>query len=258
MAKEMIEVEKVNVDDHIANNGDERNWFYLKKNEWLRRRDTSVERYESFGVTTVLLCMSLFICAILFILALINGLMTSTVAWTFFSFFLLLAAAYALWIARLQREDRARVAAIPAGVREWNERLVTLLRRIEGFNSRLSAFKLYASNAEPGQQVDPAVVEKYVAEGEELRTLKRQLLRDHALTEFEQAAAGDDTGYRETRDLSDAIFVNRVRIEGTGRAPLDVDASADVERFRALEEKEQRAASVSSETTEPDRQKGAA
>lgn len=219
-----------------------RSWFDVTRDEWLRDRRINPWRYEScmgayFGMFT-----SIIVAVITVIVIVVNSYSLTTGPISALTICFVIAAACRLWVAQLRQKEKARIAAIPAAERDWKEQLDQFVPRIERFNKRLRAFKVYAENAEPGPGLDQAVVEKYSAEYDELTRLMRKIKRDYALTEFEAAAQNDQDGFRETRNLADAIFMNKVRIEEAGVDVRIADASPNEAQFLELDAAESAAA----------------
>ncbi len=142
--------------------------------------------------------------------------------------------------------ERFRFKRIPADERSLGETHLALIERVEHFNERLSAIKDYVENADPTKEVDPAIIEKYEAERKDLDEQMRAFMREDALRRFEKAVVRDDDGkYRATRDLSEAIFISRVRVEeaeAKEAGVLTARESPFEEEFRVLDEAEAKAA----------------
>lgn len=142
---------------------------------------------------------------------------------------------YVLW-----RRYKRHLRAFPADEKNWCKEYGRLGKKAYSFNARLNAFQNYAEFAEPDKEVDPMIVEKYALEQAQLEAEYRSLMRRQAAMLFADASAdGAPAAFHETADLSDHVFMNRVRVEDTETASAsneDVmdDSNAEVTSERHL------------------------
>ncbi len=234
MINDIKDVKKIELQNEEEQRHSTQSWFSLTRDEWRRHRDIDLWRYESYPAAYIAAAIAIIAAVITVIVTAVNS-YGLTIPIIIFTTNIVIAVACRLWVSHLYRKEKERVALFPAAERDWKERLDQLVPRIERFNKRLRAFKVFAENAEPGKGLDQAVAEKYSAEYDELTALMRKIKREYALTEFEAAAQNDQDGFRETRNLADAIFMNRIRIEETGVDVRIADASPNEAQFLELD-----------------------
>ncbi len=239
MATNIMAVRRFILDRYVNEYGaKDFRWFEERREKWLKEsQEANIKQVDGYETASIARLVAAIIGGFVLLLAGAAGTATHLLPMVAYAAALICMLLCTLRISRLRSSERRRIAAIPAPRREWHERLVALMARVEAFNSRLHAFQLYAANAESGQEVDPAVVEKYAAERQELVNLECKLMRDHATMEFDAANAEDGGSFRETRDLSDAIFMNKVRYAAEDGQPAgSVTELPPDERFRAFDE----------------------
>jgi hypothetical protein len=136
--------------------------------------------------------------------------------------------------------ERRRVALIPESEKRWHSAYIALCDEIEGFSERLEAFRQLAMTFERGQEFDRTLIGKYKTERDTLADRMRVFRRTLALKRFENAVAKNTDGrFRDTRDVTEQVFVHRVRVaqeEAEISALLTKDESPNEAQFRKLEE----------------------
>jgi hypothetical protein len=129
-----------------------------------------------------------------------------------------LVASAALY--RVSRFRAWRKACIECGTEEraWHERFLAAYPKVQSFDKRLDALRHFSQNAEPGADIDEEVVRKYADERDALDRELRTLYREQALRLFEKAVDESSDGrYRDTRDVTDLLFVHRARHDDADR-----------------------------------------
>lgn len=150
------------------------------------------------------------------------------------------AAAFAIGLAscaalyRVSRLRAWRKACIECGPEEraWNERFLATYPKVHCFDKRLGALQHFSLNADQGADIDANVVGKYAEERETLDRELRTLYREQALRLFEKAVDESSDGrYRDTRDVTDLLFVHRARHDDADRelaALTTIDAPSHI------------------------------
>lgn len=110
---------------------------------------------------------------------------------------------------------------------EWHERYVAHVARAERFNERLGALQQFARHAGPDREVEYPLTDTYVQERDALEKEFDALMRQDALWKLEAAVLrGDDGRFRDTRDVTEAVFVQRVRLDDADREIEELTAGA--------------------------------
>lgn len=139
----------------------------------------------------------------------------------------------------VERIKRLRtLPALPPDERAENQEYAELFERAEAFNRRLQALQEFAARTGVEEQPGPDVVAKYAAERMELAERLKPFLRKNALENLRRAVeANVDGRYRSTIDVSDAVYVNRLRVSDA-EPPHALKESTDEELFLELERTE--------------------
>lgn len=135
---------------------------------------------------------------------------------------------------RVSRFRAWRKACAECGPEErtWHERFLAMHPKALCFDKRLEALQHFSLNAEDGADIDENVVRKYAEERVNLDRELRTLYREQALRLFEKAVDESSDGrYRDTRDVTDLLFVHRARHDDADRemaALTAVDATSHI------------------------------
>ncbi len=135
--------------------------------------------------------------------------------------------------------ERRRLKLIPDEEKRWHADYVAVCDDIERFSERLEAFRKLAKTIERTHEIDATLTDRYLAERNELARRLRVFLRVLALKHYEAVVAKNTDGrFRDTRDVSEQVFANRVRV-AEGEAEIEKllakDRSPNEAEFRRLE-----------------------
>ncbi len=136
---------------------------------------------------------------------------------------------------RISRFRAWRKACAECGSEEraWHERFLATHPKVRSFDKRLEALQHFSLNAEAGADIDEVVVGKYAEERAVLDRELRTLYREQALRLFEKAVDESTDGrYRDTRDVTDLLFVHRARHDDADREITALTATDEPSRIR--------------------------
>lgn len=134
-----------------------------------------------------------------------------------------------------------RLKLMPGEEKRWHTDYIALCGEVEKFSERLEAFRRLALTLDSTQEIDRTLIGRYLAERDSLSERMRVFRRDMALKRYEEAVSKNTDGrFRDTRDVTEQVFVNRVRVakaEAEIRVLTQMEDSPNEAEFKRLEQR---------------------
>lgn len=136
-----------------------------------------------------------------------------------------------------KRAATKRSRAITPAAQDWARRCLNVHKRCEAFNRRLEAMQQFAERSEERYTADiEQMADKYAEDREALLAMLDGINAEEPLLLLEQEYdVAHEPSARLTRELTEPLFISKVRIDNAALEQNGPDVSTDDPRFQELE-----------------------